>query len=482
VEQRGDDGGGAPAGRWARPRALWEGLVGGLTSGQRWTASLATGLAVVVLAFGLPSGTRFVVEGPGSTATRAAAGQEPMASAPRVGSPAAPAPSGARGPLQAPPSGEAVPDPPTTATVGAALPPRSLQVVALVEPDPLPTDEDTQLPGGLDVALVRSDRAIAERFFDLSGLVAHIVEIGDPAATCEAARSGGDVIFASSSLSAELRNCLASGDVVTVAYDALGPLVPEGSSAGVLTLRRGVTANLIASMQRLPEGTLGGRVGIVADADLREAVEAALPELEGRGVQVARTTYLQPGRPVADEVFQHVMARVDVVVFATSVANQAVWAGQHGTVRPSIRFVVADAADSIVNEQYPAQMDGALALTPLALPWAAREGDVEREAWSEDCADRWESAQLPASTIGSDERLRMLVWCQQVDLALAVRDAWDGDRTIAEVIGALEVPGRLTSVLRAGAEGFGPAEDAVLAWKVDCQCWAPQVPFRSTGA
>jgi hypothetical protein len=474
---RQDDGGSAGEPPWARAFAA---LAGGMTDGQRWTASLAVGLALTVLAFGLPAGTHSLLP-PASGATPSAAGvdtvgeEAPTAQPPVAVAPTDPAPRGTGGAV--PP--EVTPDRAGVSTEDPFEAVPDLRVALLVEPSPALADEEAQLPGGVGVALLRTDRVIAQRFFDIGGFLTDVVEIGEAEPTCSAV-AGADLVLASGTLEPALRTCLAASDTTTLAFDALGSLEAQGAGEGVRSLRRGIVENLTAMPESLPPGGLDGRVGIVADPALREGIEAAVPEMERRGVRVERRSYVGATDLVTPAVLDHVLASVDVVVFAGEVSVQNVWAAQHAALNPSVRFVVADAADAVLNDTYGVAMDGAVALSPLALPWAAG-GDPERADWMADCLELWEAAQIPPVTLEPEERRRVLVWCQQLDLAAAIRAEWDGERTMAEVLAGIRPAPRLTAPLRDRGDGFGPSGDALLRWTVGCRCWEPIEGFPPAG-
>jgi hypothetical protein len=465
---------------WVR-LLLW--LTDGLTGGQRWTASLAVGLALVVLMFGLPAGTRTLFD-PRSgepMPSAASAGAHHVGSSPSddLGPGGATEPGPAAGGNGPPP--EPASEVPPTVPEDSFAPAPPLRVALLVEPSPVLADEEAQLPGGVGVALLRTDRVIAQRFFDIGGFTTDVIEIGEPERTCSEAVEA-DLVLASGTLDPLLRACLAASETTTVAFDSLGPLDAEGTGGGVRSLRRGIAQNLVAMPTSLPSGALDGRVGIVADPALRRVVEATVPELERQGVDVTRRSYLAATDPVTPAVLDHLLAGVDVVVFAGEVNVQNLWAAQHAALQPSVRFVVADAADAVLNDTHGPAMDGAVALTPLALPWATAAGDAERADWMADCIELWEAAQIPPVTLASEEWRRVLVWCQQLELATEIRAEWDGERTMREVLAAIRPAPRLTSPLRDRGEGFGPAGDAALRWTIGCRCWEPIEGFDLPGA
>ena len=444
----------------ARARAV--SAVAALSPGQRWTASLACALAVVVLAFGLPEGARVLVREPAAAAaaTPAPNGPAPVAEGPAAaeGPANTQAPTGAGAPAD--PGGATDPASPLPSAGGTEGPAAAPGVVALVSPArPVPDP--------------RGDEALARRYLAAASLPAEVVAIAEDGPTCAAVITAGTLAIASGALAAPLRRCLTEGGVSVISFDH------AGGADGVLATRRGAAASLLDTAARLRRAApLTGRVGIVVDRSLRPAVDAVLPALRRRGVDVVDVVSLS-GDDAGSEITAAVLGfagnDIGTVVFATTVRNQGLWAAQHVVVRPGVRFVVADAFDSIVEEGYPAVFDGAVAVTSIAVPWSDRGGDVP--APRQRCLDVWEADQAAPLPLEGLALQRALAWCQHILLAAAAV----GGQPLAEV----ELPSILTSRLGPlpGDARFGPQEDAVLRWRAACACWEREQPFaeRSDG-
>ncbi|MEO7429727.1 MAG: hypothetical protein ABIY48_10165, partial [Acidimicrobiales bacterium] len=245
-----------------------------LTSGQRWTVSLMLGLAVVVLAFGLPTATRLLLP-----AERSAAAETPSAMPPAPGS-ANTAPNLATHPILRPASsGVGSEDAPPRAADGSdvlVLPSASLKVVALVDPAAGTGD--------------RTDEALARRFLAAAGVPATFVPITDTTATCAVARQG-NLVLASAGLGMDLRSCLQAAGVWTLSFD---DAVPSGRAMGELSSRRGAARSLLDTAVRA-HTQLTGKLALVADRGLRSVLESLVPEARAKGLDISTVTWLAPG-------------------------------------------------------------------------------------------------------------------------------------------------------------------------------------------
>jgi hypothetical protein len=437
--------------RGPRPVTAW---LGSLTPGQRWTASLAVGLGVAILAFGLPGagpllGGPLAVAPPLRTAAGGQPGAEPAAAASAPGSPGRGAGRPTGPAASSPDVGGAVPVGPGAAPAPGAV--GEPHVVALVtEPGPLEP---------------RTDTAILARLAAGAPFPLEVVPVTS-ASACEQA-AAAVVAIAASDLPPSLRACLVEARAPVIAHDAQGSAGPT-----VVSTRRGIGASLLETADR----SLGdaGAVGIVAADALREAVEATLPELERRGVDVVATAFLGSfDRAPVGPVLAFASAEVATVVFAIAVDEQITFATALEAFRPSLRHVIADAADSIVNEVYPPTFDGAVAISPVAVPWADRAAvpDAPRAA----CLERWERSQTPPEVLDAEETVRVLAWCQLLDLAATAVD----EGTVAGLL-TREAPSTLTSPLGPlpPPASFGPVASAHLRWSASCRCWQPVEGFE----
>lgn len=432
-----------------RARQAVADAVGELTAGQRWTVSLMLGLALLVLAFGLPSATRLVLP-PRSSAAAETASQS------SDGGPAPDAPTLATDPIVRPAhpidSSDASPTTAPPFDDGTTAPVPSLKVVALVDPAAGTGD--------------RTDEAMAKRFLAAAGVSATVVQLADAAATCEAARVG-TLVVSSAPLSAELTSCLHGAGVATLSFD-------DGFSTGATSLsvstRRGAARSLLDTATRA-HAQLTGKLALVADERLRPALEPALPTARARGLDISTTTWLAPGDSPVGVAVDLAGAGVSGVLFATSVANQSVIGSQLKVLSPGVALGVLDAADSVTTASYPPAFDGALAVTSVQLSWDPGAA-TQRAA----CRSVWESAQTPPAILGDAELLRALLWCQHAAMAAAA-----AERLGAGLVGSLTsqaVDSPVTSRLGGLADGgYGPTRITTATWSAACGCWGASTPF-----
>jgi len=437
-----------------------------MTPGQRWTATLSVTLALLVLVYGAP--TR--VGPPSAYAGDAGLGvQEPVAAPPAsapvpaaapVENGAGPAPAvppavgGAAAPLPA-----AAPAPAALAPVaGPPAPAGPVRVVAAVRAG------EQALPG-------RDDASIAQVFLRREGLEATVVPVtpGDPAA-CSTVGAAGDLVVASRGLEPAVTECLTALGRTVLSFDAAGTRLPFA-----LSTRRGFTDSLLDLAAAARDGdTLPGKVGIVVAKSSAETFRAAGPALAAAGVEPAKVAEVADDADrsaLLPQVQSFVQAGIATVLFAAPVGVQGRWAEQHSVLDPSVRYVVSDTYDSVLNESYPPVMNGARSQSSMRVPWQPRQtGETPEQA---DCRTTFTASVTPPVLAAGEETVRVFAWCQHALLAaLAVREG------IAALTSArLESP--LTSALGPlPGGGFGPAEDASLTWQIDCRCWRSTEGFR----
>jgi len=418
-----------------------------LTGGQRWTASLMAGLAVVVLAFGMPA--RSGVVGP---SVREAA---PVASGGRTGDTVAPpevapAPGGGNGTGS---SGAGrtvrgpgpVPDAPIAAEEPAGPAPAAgdpqPSVVALVDPE------------------APDDRAMAEQFLGDAGLAVQVVPREDPASTCGAVPAGSLVVSAHG-LPPELRSCVESGGGRTLSWDDAPD--PGGPS---LSTRRGAARSLLDAA-----GTVepAGVTALVGDERLRPALEPVVAAAGAAGLRIDVERWLGDDGDAATAALDLAADGVGTVVFATTVDRQSVIASQLRIFAPALQVVVLDAADAVVDGAYPPTLEGARAVTSVRHPWHPAPSELRSS-----CLDRWAADDEPDPAADGDAELRALLWCQHADLARALLDGED--------VASGERQSSVTTALGPLPDGgFGPTVATVATWAADCGCWE-QPAVRAAG-
>lgn len=423
-----------------------------MSAGQRQSVLLLVPLAIALLLDGMPEST---VSPFGSDL-----GQPAVASAPSVTeAPAPPAVPDAAPPALPPPS-------PARVTGGSSASAAAAPRPAVV---------------GLVRAGDAADAEMARFFLGRRGVDATFVELGDdPAAACRAASSATVVVAGAGRLPAELRRCLVAGGVAVVAYDDAGDLRGPAAGGTVLSTRRGV-ADAVADLARWglgAGGSLKGRkVGVVGTTDVRPDVEPVIQRLAAEGLNVVASSWLPAtgARDTSAGVLAFAQAGVEVTLFAAPVDLQREWAQQGSLLSPAMRYVVADTADSVVEESYPLLMDGAVTVTAGRVPWFARTHGATAE--QQDCRQSWDGrapGAQPAATAAA--LVRLFAWCQHA--ALTASGLSFGGTPAA--FRALRVPSPLTSdlgPLQGG--GWGPTADAVLTWRASCSCWTETRPFKA---
>jgi hypothetical protein len=444
-----------------------------LTPGQRWTAALAVVLALSLALFGLPR--RVIVRGLAAPAAEASGARAAGATGPRH---AVPPTTLASGPFLIGGTGGAIvvggglagaPNVPSAPALGITSPaPAVPRVVALVRSgdDPLPD---------------RDDRAVALAFLSEAPFRATVLTIGQDPALCAKAVAAGDVVVAGEGLDPALRACLVAAGRTVLSYDERG-----GTANGlVVSTRRDVIRGLVeaAVLARDAKG-VAGKVGVVAASDLQPQVDAAVPLLRAAGFRVDSVAYLSAAQPalladVATGVRRFATDDVTTVVFAASVDQQNAWIAQEAVLMPGVRYVVADARDSVTNESYGPMFASALAVTSNRVAWFAREhGETTAQRA---CRDRFTPHEQFAVDLDGTELARVFMWCEHVALlgrALAVSASGVplGDALRRGAVSPL------TSDLGTRAAGdFGPLQDAVLRWQTSCRCWQQARPFEDVG-
>lgn len=429
-----------------------------LTPGQRWTAGIALVLAVMVLRFGAPTVTRTLVDPATQAAPPAAAAERPdrpgneqiaAAQAPRpasrdVGASGAPAPAS------------------TTEVQDHGDPGGEAETRGFPEIAAFVAVDDETLPG-------RDDRAMAEAFLVDARFGAAVVEY-DPEAEewndlCDE-QADTDLVIAGVGLPVTLRDCLLQGSTHVLAYD-------ERARPGLddLSTRRSV-AEVLADLARwgTDDGALSGTVGLAASDDLRGQVALARSAMRQAGIDPV-IHYVTDAGTVADGVQKFAAAGVDTTVFALEVARQREWVTLDRVVNRDVDYVVADAADAIVEGGHSPAFDGAVAYTSLLFPWHDETPEQE------ECRTRWEDAGGTAA--GTVELYRAFTWCQHVTLVdEAIERVRDEGATLSDALATVELVSPLTTELGPldNESGWGPRLDHVVTWRATCACWGEPDP------
>lgn len=427
-----------------------------LTSGQRWTAALMIALAVVVIAFGLPSATRFVAPEtvgaapidssiPGVKPPETEVVSDDGSSAVVGGGPSVP--TATSGPM---PATSGAPAPADTSQPDD--PPTVVSVVALVDPD---AGQGT-----------RTDAAMAELYLARAGLPVTTIPIGDAFSTCELVGSA-TLAISGGPVPREVRSCLAIGGTSVLSFDDDRGREDRGLTVGT---RRGVVRSLLDTAARI-SGELNGSVALVADERLRSVIEPALPTASSLGLTFDSTVWLADGEPVGSVGLDLVAEGVGAVVFATSTEDQTTIGSQVRTFSPGVDLVALDVADTITSSGYTPLLDGIMAVTSVQAPW--HEGATSVRAA---CRSAWEDAQAPAVILDASELRRALLWCQHTEIAAALGSSVTG--SVADAIRSLTVDSPVTSRLaRLGDGTFGPTQIATVSWSFSCGCWSSDQPF-----
>lgn len=429
-----------------------------LTPGQRWTSALGFALALALLLFGLPTHLR-VIGAP------APPSHSPLAGTGGVASRAAPEAVAAE------------PEPPATPVWS----PPAADVTAREAPSvDAPRRAVSAMAAGVVVALVRSgdgapgrdDEAMARAAASAASVPVTLVAF-DPADAGACGRVPDDtaVVIAATDLGA-VRGCLLDRRIVVVARDAGGSVPASPRRADLLSSLPGPGEALGALVE--PRGRAGvrGRVGIVAQAASKPAVERAVVRLRAAGLDVRATAYLATDPAglgaIPDAVRTFSAVGVETTVFAVPVAQQRAWTLQEALLLPGARHVVVDAADAVSDEAYPPTFEGAVALTTVRSPWYERaHGQTPEQAA---CVRRWSEVAAPGALTAA-EHARVLSWCDLVAVASAgVAAAGSGD--VGRSLRSRTVAAALTSDLGPlPGGGWGPRQMAVLTWKAACACW-----------
>lgn len=433
----------------ARVDAFLAGVRDQLTTGQRWTAALVVSLCLTVLLFGLPTAVSVR-----SVAGRAfAPTRMPIPHGQEIGNTTPAAPVVFRGLAPVSDQVPSTPSPPSTA----------LSAPTVAAPARVPVPRVVALARSGDGAPGRDDAAIAAAYLATAHFPSSlfVLDGADPT-LCRRVLAAGTLVLASGDIGTALRSCLVARGATVLAAD------PEGD-----LLRRGTTDVLI-DLARWPG--LAPRVGLVAPTDQRAAVDAALAVLHPAGV-----AWLDPDPSGVSEIPAAVDALVakgvTTTVFAVPVAQQQRWLVDAALLDPGMRYVVTDVADGVIDEEYPPTFDGAVAYTSVRTPWYERtHGDTPVQAA---CKQRWRAA-APPGLITTTELAHAYAWCLAVATTSAGLGALVRSTSFREAVRSVAVPSPLTSDLGPlPGGGFGPTEDAVLAWSARCICWTEDKPFQA---
>lgn len=458
-----------------------------LTSGHRWSSAVLLTVAVLVVAFGLPTRNE-VTQGPGSPASAGFPGEATSSSPDPEERAAVPLAADerfqpGRTPAEPPTTGAQVPSPPALpggagAADGQGPPPT---FVALVRTG------DGNLPG-------QDDADIARIFLDEASFDAEVVELahdeerGDEAdeELCLELRAAGSVVLASTDLPEMLRSCLMAAGMMVVAHDGVGTTPRAHDRGGIVSTRRSHRDSLTdLARWGIEEGVLDGRVGIVVSEELEGVVRGTIPALRRMGVGIRAVTVLpnaaDASLAVAAGVSDHADKSIDVVVFAAAMHHQRDWVVQEAVVRPGVEYVVSDLGEGILEEGYLPTFEG-FAHTSLRTPWFERdEGETPAQ---KSCRERWEEASDPSGENLAAPRLaRVFMWCQTVSMMVerALASFSRGTSSFDEALRERSVASPLTSTLGPlPDDGFGPTEDAVLAWDRACRCWMAERGFNGS--
>lgn len=419
-------------------------LSSGTTRGQYETLA-----AVVVLALAL---ALWADPRPATSAAEPFAGGDavaaPVASAPPVDGGTVVLPEPVVTPAS--PSLPSTPEPgsPSLDTSPAAPP---VRVAALVAPG-------SPAPGG-----GRDDATIAERFLRGAGFPIIVVRDDGNDRVCASVVSAGELIVAHADVARPLLDCILAAGRTVLAYDRDGERRTTGDGR-VVSTRRGLRVSLLGLAGK---NLLTGRVGIVAGETAGPAVDAVVADLRRAGVDVAARSVLpETAVAAAPMITRSVLdlraAGVETVLFALPVEVQGAWAAQASVALPGVRYVVADAYDAVLNEGYPAVLDGAVALTTLRQTW------LPREQPGHPAARAATSCATAAGGVAAGELLSVMTWCQHVQLVgLALRVGGDP----ATVLRRLRFVSPLTTDLGVQGSTWGPTSANRVVWRSSCSCW-----------
>jgi hypothetical protein len=163
-------------------------------------------------------------------------------------------------------------------------------------------------------------------------------------------------------------------------------------------------------------------------------------------------------------------AQVETVVFAVPVADQALWV-QGSVLSP--RFVVADASDAVVDEDYPDGFDGGQSMTTVRGPWFTRSHGVTP-------LQRWCRTRLPAGLLASAGSVPALRWCALGSATARLLRAPGG--ASPTTLRSLTLPSPVTSDVGPQGDGWGPRSLARIVWRKGCHCFAEVRPFPQGSA
>jgi hypothetical protein len=285
------------------------------------------------------------------------------------------------------------------------------------------------------------------------------------------------VALASEGLTTDLRDCLIGKGITVIAADQAGTVTLQTSGGQALSTREGLRTTIVNAGRWKSANQLRDPVGLVGELPDKAQIDAAASDLERLGVHVASRAYLSGSTlDVSSGVRDFASAGVKTVIFAALVNDQRNWAAQAVILDPSVQYVVTDAYDGIVNEQYTPAFDGSMAYTSMRVSWYARTHGAT--APQQQCQKAWEGSVAPATTLDNNEVIRAYKWCADIAIvASAVRNI-AGSTDLAHALATVTVESPLTSNLgpRINSD-WGPTQNAALQWSASCSCWTEKQPF-----
>lgn len=429
---------------------------GEVSAGQRWTSSLAVGLALTIMLVGLPP--KVILDGSSDVLESSPRADEPTAEATDAGP--SPAPNAPRAPLIPP------------ATPLPSSDPADQEVA--VEPSPVPAGDG--IPAMVALARQtgppsRTELDVAKFFLDSAGIPVAVSPYGSPDA-CEDAARTGDLVIAGE-LDIDLRTCLLAAGVEILAFDELG------SGPGVVSTRRGAAASLIDLVRwGVADGALSGPVGIAASNRFKPAIAPLLDPIRALGVDLRAVAYVDESGPALADISDGVRSLagqgVGTVILGLSAESQQRWVGAHTVFDPDVSYVVSDLGHTFEDEVYPVSFNGALAHTSVRVPWFEREhGETDSQRV---CREAWEEAS--SAFVEEAERRLVYTWCLNASLLSAAVDETGPTHDFGGSLRSLQLPSPLTADLGPLSDtGWGPMADAVLRWDASCSCWVEQREF-----
>ncbi len=407
-----------------------------MSPGQRWTAALALTLALAIGSVGTPASSIA-----GSDRVAPASSDFPLAMA--APTPSLPAPLAPTLPpvVVTGPGAHPIVTPASIGASAAGPGPISVRVVAAVRPE---------------------DRDDASAFLSAANLKWSAVTVDDRRSLCSDLAAAGDLILTGDGLPDEVTSCLLRLGKAVIAYDEHGS---RADGKGVLLSTRVAVDDSLAELASVlrPTGYLSDRVAVVTTSDRRAIVDQALPRMRAAGVDVVATVEVDDPTAVTGAVLQVSGAGARSVVFALPAQLQALWVAQATVLNPGTRYVVADAADAVVNAAYPPGFDG-LAYTAVRVPWyRSTHGVTPTQA----ACERRRAASVTS-----------YLWCENTLLAGTIATAVARGTSVPAAAREVRGPSPLTSDLAPRPTArWGPTQTAVLAWAVDCGCWRERSPF-----